>query len=171
MQPAILYIFSGLPATGKSTLASLLALHKNAVFLRIDTIEQGMRDLYGVSIEYEGYKLAHRIASENLQTGISVVCDSCNPLELTRRDWEAVATSANARFVNIETICSDEAVHQHRVETRESTVKNLVLPAWPEVLNREYHSWTQPRIVIDTAHRTIEACFSDLLNELSQITI
>lgn len=40
----MLYIFSGLPGTGKSTLAQYLAKTLGAVYLRIDTIEQAMKD-------------------------------------------------------------------------------------------------------------------------------
>ncbi|MCE5382318.1 AAA family ATPase, partial [Pectobacterium punjabense] len=36
----MLIIFGGLPGTGKSTIARLLATRLNAVWLRIDTIEQ-----------------------------------------------------------------------------------------------------------------------------------
>jgi predicted kinase len=39
-----LYIFSGLPGSGKSSLAKLLACERHAVYLRIDTIEQGLRE-------------------------------------------------------------------------------------------------------------------------------
>jgi len=39
---SILYIFSGLPGTGKSTLAKIIARKLNAVYIRIDTIEQGL---------------------------------------------------------------------------------------------------------------------------------
>ena len=36
---SVLYIFSGLPASGKSTLAKNLSKILKAVFIRIDTIE------------------------------------------------------------------------------------------------------------------------------------
>ena len=38
----MLYIFGGLPGTGKTTLARYLAHHQRAVYLRIDTIEQAL---------------------------------------------------------------------------------------------------------------------------------
>ena len=49
-----LYIFSGLPGTGKSTLAKRVAQHFDALYLRIDTIEQALRELYNVDVEGEG---------------------------------------------------------------------------------------------------------------------
>jgi len=39
-----LFIFSGLPGTGKTTLSRQLAQHVGAAYLRIDTIEQALRD-------------------------------------------------------------------------------------------------------------------------------
>ena len=45
-----LFIFSGLPATGKSTLAQGLSKHIHGVYLRIDTIEQGKEsEIYATS--------------------------------------------------------------------------------------------------------------------------
>jgi len=43
MAAPTLYIFAGLPASGKTTLAQLLAVELKAVHLRIDTIEQALR--------------------------------------------------------------------------------------------------------------------------------
>lgn len=79
MKTPTLYIFSGLPATGKSTLAELLARRLGAAYVRIDTIEQALRDLCSVDVQGEGYRLAYRVAADNLRLGISVVADSCNP--------------------------------------------------------------------------------------------
>lgn len=55
---AVLFIFSGLPAVGKSTIAQYVAKKHKAVYLRIDTIEQGLRDLCNVKVQGEGYRLA-----------------------------------------------------------------------------------------------------------------
>ena len=79
-----LYIFAGLPGSGKTTLSRQLARRFGAAYLRIDTIEQALRDLCGVAVTGEGYRLSYRVAADNLQLGVSVVADSCNPIELTR---------------------------------------------------------------------------------------
>jgi predicted kinase len=164
---ATLYVFSGLPGTGKTALSQRLAMQIEAAFLRIDTIEQGLRDLCGVVVEGEGYRLAYRVATDNLRLGVSVVADSCNPVELTRGEWETVARDAQVRCVNIEVICSDALEHRRRVESRKPSVPGLVLPTWEDVLGREYHAWTRERIVIDTAWRTENECFEQLLNSLA----
>jgi predicted kinase len=163
-----LYILAGLPASGKTTLAQLLAADRNAVHLRIDTIEQALRDLFDLRVEGEGYRLAYRIAADNLRLGLSVVADSCNPIELTRREWEGVAQSEGADYVNVEIVCSDSAEHRRRVENRVNSVPNLKLPTWEDVVAREYHSWNAPRIKIDTSGTLPERSYEQLrllLNE------
>lgn len=162
----MLYIFSGLPGSGKSTLAQLVAPQLDAMYLRIDTIEQALRELCSFDVSGEGYRLAYRIASDNLRLGLNVVADSCNPIELTRGEWEQVAREAEADHVNIEVICSDSGEHRRRVETRMSQVSGLRLPTWSEVETREYHGWTVDRVVIDTAGRSDGECASDLLSKL-----
>lgn len=161
-----LYIFSGLPGSGKSTLARSLAQQLSAVWLRIDTIEQGLRDLCDFNVEGEGYRLAYRIAADNLQQGISVVADSCNPIKLTRREWEEVALNSGTDFVNVEVICSNGEEHRQRVETRRADVSGLTLPDWAAVMNREYHDWTVERTVVDTAGRTESESLQDLMNRI-----
>ncbi len=161
MKP-ILFIMAGLPATGKSTLAKLIAKKYNAVYLRIDTVEQGLRDLCSIDVQGEGYRLSYRIAEDNLQLGHHVVADSCNPITLTREEWEEVAKKNDCAFVNIEIVCSDKTEHRHRVESRISGVKGLEQLAWEDVENREYHAWKTERIVIDTAHKTVEESFEEI---------
>jgi predicted kinase len=107
------------------------------------------------------------VAADNLRLGVSVVADSCNPLALTRREWEEVAAGAGVPAVNIEVICSDEAEHRRRVETRECGVPGLKLPDWKAVQEREYHAWDKDRIVVDTAGKTEAACLEELLAALA----
>lgn len=164
---ATLFIFSGLPASGKTTLSKLLAKSKGAVYLRIDTVEQALRD-FSFDVREEGYGVCCRIALDNLKLGLSVVADSCNPIELTRRAWEEVARTANAEFVNFEIICSDKSAHKRRAETRTTDVRGHKLPTWEEIENREYHKWQHEheRTVIDTAERTESECFKMLLGAI-----
>jgi predicted kinase len=164
----MLIAFSGLPGTGKTSIARELAKRLHATYLRIDTIEQAIVSCGNIDpIMEEGYETAYRVAAENLRIGQHVVADSANTLEVTREAWAEVAREANVRLINVEIICSDETEHQRRVETRSSDIPDLVQPTWEMVKNREYHPWTQPRIVVDTAGRSIGDCVGQLLSELA----
>ena len=159
---SVLYIFSGLPGVGKSTLASALAKHIGVTYLRVDAIEQGLRDIYRVDVDDEGYQLAFRIATDNLKRGLSVVTDSCNSVSESRTAWQHVATDLGIQFVNIEVICSDKAEHQRRVESRQSCIQNLTLPTWKQVQAREYLLWEKEIARLDTAGKTIQQSIDEL---------
>lgn len=162
-----LIIFSGLPGSGKSTLAGRLATHLKAIYLRIDTVEQALRDVCSITqVEGMGYRLSYRLAQENLLLGNTVIADSVNPWHLTRQEWINVAQEIGSPFINIEVICSDKTEHQRRIETRAPSVHGLKNPTWEEVLARDYHPWNQERIRLDTNGKTIDESFQELLRHL-----
>ena len=167
MKLGTLVILSGLPGSGKSTLGKQLASKLGAMYLRIDTIEQGLRDVCGLSqIDGKGYALTYRIAQENLSLGNNVIADSVNPWELTRSEWNNVAKEIGAVFINVEVICADKNEHRRRVEGRGSSVPGLKVPTWEEVEKRDYHPWTSARVVFDTSGKSIDQCANDLVIEL-----
>lgn len=118
-----------------------------------------------MAVQAEGYQLAYRLAADNLRLGLPVIADSCNPIELTRDEWEEVARQAQARFVNIQVICSNQREHRERLVRRHSGGA----VTWDEVERREYHPWTRERIVIETAGRTEAECFDELLSRLAVV--
>jgi predicted kinase len=164
----ILYIFSGLPGTGKSTLAKNLAEKLNAVYIRIDTIEQAIRDLCNFNVQAEGYRLAYRIVEDNLNIGNNVISDQCNPIKLTRKEWENIALKNKCKYINIEIICSNKIEHKNRVENRKEEIENLKLPTWEEIMEREYDKWEEEHIIIDTANKKIEECTNELMKKISK---
>jgi len=164
MKKGVLFIFSGLPGSGKSTMAAKLASSLSAIYLRIDTVEQGLRDICGISqIDGKGYRLSYRIAQENLQIGNLVIADSVNPEHFTRREWNAVASDIGANFLNIEVFCSDKNEHKYRVENRGPSIIGAKPPTWNDVSNRTYHAWTEDRITLDTAGKDPEQSYKELL--------
>ena len=100
----MLVVLSGLPGVGKTTIARELAAAMDAVHVRIDSIEQALRNA-GWKVEGEGYSVAHAVAEDNLRIGRSVVADCVNPWPLTRREWLAVAHRAGVRAINVEVVC------------------------------------------------------------------
>jgi predicted kinase len=161
----MLVIFSGLPASGKTAIARELARRLDAVYLRIDSIEQAIRNYrsLGEPLNDLGYRVAHAIAEDNLRLGRTVVADSVNPLRITRDAWRNVATRAGVRALEIEIRCSDAVEHRRRVETRVSEIPGLKLPAWEEVVSREYEPWDREHFVVETAGRTMEECVEEIL--------
>lgn len=163
----VLYIFSGLPGTGKSTLAAALAQGLHAAYVRVDVVEQAMRDA-GVWIDGPaGYVVCYEMTKQNLRLGLDVVADSVNPLHETRQAWRDVAQSLAVLFVEIEVVCSDKQEHRRRVVSRVVDVPGLVLPMWAEVEARPYEGWDRPHIVIDTAHQTVAESLAALRYTLS----
>ena len=154
----MLIIFSGYPATGKTAIARELARQIGAVYLRIDSIEQAIRDSETVEqpLNDAGYCVGYALAEDNLRLGRTVVADSVNPLSLTRDAWIAVAHRAQVSAIEIEVQCSDESEHRRRVETRTSDIPGLQLPTWDQVVAREYQPWNREHLVIDTAASDIE---------------
>lgn len=153
-----LIIFSGLPGTGKTATARELARQIGATYLRIDSIEQAIRDS-GASthpMSDAGYRIGYALAEENLLLGRDVIADSVNPLSLTRDAWLEVAKNTHARALEIEIQCSDATEHRHRVETRASDIPGLRLPTWNEIVSREYHVWEREPLIIDTASCDVE---------------
>ncbi|MCU1772850.1 AAA family ATPase [Pseudomonas sp. 13B_3.2_Bac1] len=74
----MLIVFSGLPGTGKTTIARSLATRLDATYLSIDTIEQAIRNagVLADDVGTSGYRVANELAVNNLRPGHSVVVQS-----------------------------------------------------------------------------------------------
>lgn len=165
----MLIIFGGLPGVGKTTIARALARRLKAVHLRIDTIEQAIKNTRSFSGDMKdlGYKIAYQLAKDNLLIGNSVVADSVNSVQITRDAWRDVAASIEKPFIEIEVICSDLQAHKKRTEERVSDIENFTLPTWEKVCKREYHAWSLQGIQLDTAKNDVEHCVEKIITYLS----
>ena len=82
-------LFSGMPGSGKTTLARALCEGGRAVHLRVDTIERAIREssLAPPSAIDAGYRVASAQASELAALGHDVICDAVNAAARGRDLW------------------------------------------------------------------------------------
>lgn len=169
----ILVVLGGLPGVGKSTVARALLARWPAVYMRIDTIEQTLRDsgvLFAGEVGAAGYRVAYALARTQLALGMPVLADCVNPLPVTRDAWRAVAREAQVPVLEVELICSDVAEHQRRVETRATDVPGLVAPTWQAVLQHNYSGWEQEWLVVDTANSSAAEAAQHILSMLRPLS-
>jgi predicted kinase len=161
----MLIIFSGLPGTGKSTLARKLAGQLQATYLRIDTIEDEMLDQDAAPLVARGggYCVAYAVAADNLKLGRAVVADSVNPIRITRDAWHEVARNSGVPYFDIAVVCHDVQEHRRRIDARTSGTRGS---NWLAIQEREFEPPDEATIVIDTSGRTAQQCLVDLSEAL-----
>ncbi len=159
MAAPLLIVLGGLPGSGKTTVARLLAARLGALHLRIDSIEEAIRAsvLAPEDVADAGYRAAFAVATDNLRLGRTVIGDSVNPLELSRAAWRDAAAQAGAACLEVELVCSDAAEHRRRVEARRADLPGQRLPDWAAVESRAYEPWQGERMLLDTAELSAEA--------------
>ena len=147
-----LVLVTGLPGTGKSTVAEATAEVFGAAVLGHDWAMSGLRPYQELQDALDamepsghrvvGWSILHALAAAQLRAGRSVVLDG-----VARRS-EIAACRGNAlredsRFVMIATQCSDRALHRSRIEGRQRSIPNWYEVGWSSV-ERSLDAWEQP---------------------------
>jgi predicted kinase len=95
----VLLVVSGLPGTGKSTVADALAGRLHAVRVSVDAIQEGML-ASGLPASWStgaaAYGAGAAVAGMNLSNGATVVVDAVNDSEAARDTWRSAAARAEA---------------------------------------------------------------------------
>ncbi len=167
----MLVVVGGLPGTGKTGIAREVARRSGAAYLRIDAIEQAIRDAAGLGedVGAVGYEVAYALAEANLAIGRLVVADSVNPIAATRETWRQVAARTGSPLLEVEILCSDKAEHRRRVESRRADIPGLRQPSWEQVVAREYEPWPEATLVIDTTSSSISKAVSSICERIETV--
>jgi predicted kinase len=165
-----LIVVSGLPGSGKSTVADGLSRRLSIPVFSVDPIEAAMwRN--GIAKSQTGiaaYEVAAALADEHLRLGHSVIIDAVNPIEAPRAGWRTLAAKHKAGMKIIECVCANEAIHRQRIEARRRNIDGMPEVTWSRVLERraEYQPWTDPRLTLDTSDGAPEKLLAEALDYL-----
>jgi predicted kinase len=143
---ASLIVLSGLPGTGKTTLARAVGMALGAVVVGIPEVEAAIVRAgvpRGGTSEVAAAAASALAAERALIAGATVVVDGTNAIEAAREPWRAVAARVQAQLVIVEVVCTDLNEHRRRVEADPSA------PGWNQVLGAKFEPWRQQRLVVD----------------------
>jgi predicted kinase len=163
-----LFLVSGLPGSGKSTVADGLSRRLSIPIFSIDPIEAAMwRN--GIAPDQTGiaaYEVAVALADEQLRLGHSVIVDAVNPIEAPRQGWRNLAAKYRADLKIIECVCVNETTHRRRIEARIRNIEGMPEIPWSRVLERraEYEPWPDERRTLDTSDGPPEQLLADALD-------
>lgn len=148
-------VMSGLPGSGKSTVAEGIASNLAFSILSVDPIEAAMWRS-GISQDATGiaaYSVAATLAEENLRLGNSVIIDAVNPVEEARKPWRDIALRCKAAISVIHCKCDNVSTHRHRIESRVRGIPGMPEVTWERVLEREaeFEAWVDAHLSLDTS--------------------
>ena len=133
-----LVIFSGLPGTGKSTLANRLARELRWPLLRIDDVVGDVPDNPGVEFWDSKVEILLGLGEVQLDLGLSVIVDSVF-MNTDRHHAQQIAAKYGAHFRPIYTFVSDDKVWEQRVTARFDQLNNKDVATWERIQHQRGH--------------------------------
>ena len=152
-----LIVISGLPDTGKSTLAEAVGKHfcipvfakdwLEATLLRSELVPANKNKPMGSA----GYQLLSTLAERQLMLDQSVILDSVASTQTIRETWHNLTKQYQAEWLVIECICSDESTHRSQLSKRQRGIPGWHELTWPDVekVQQYYLPWQDERLILD----------------------
>lgn len=167
-------VFTGLPGTGKSTLADAAAVDLGVPAFAGDWLLGALapsRVLHGLDRE-ESLRLYRRLlftlALRQAMLGQSAILD-CLVTDEVANEWRERLAEHGARLRLVECVCSDEALHRTRLEGRRRDIPGWHEVGWDHVerMRAEFPPLSLDRLVLDSVDpfndnlRTVLDFFAD----------
>lgn len=161
MKKPQLIVMSGLPGSGKSTIAEKIAGQLMIPLFSVDPIESAIIKS-GIEKSFEtglaAYLVAEALADEQLQLGNSVIIDAVNAEEEGKDVWRGLAKRHSLKPVIVNVVIEDVELHKQRLESRVRNLHGFSEITWDKVEARKkvFTSWREPVIQLDGSNE-IEA--------------
>ena len=159
-----LVIFSGLPGTGKSTLANRLARELQVPLLSIDDVVGDVPE--NPTVEFWDSKVAILLglAERQLELSLSVIVDSVF-MNMDRNHAQQIARDHQASFRPIYTYVSDDKVWEERVTARYEQLNHKNVASWERIQYQRGHfrKWQPDTALFVDAVNPVEQNYADVL--------
>ena len=161
MIAVVLVLMTGLPGTGKSTVADAVARSIGACVVSADPIDAA---LVAAGVPNEdgkvGYEVMKALAANELDAVRGVVIDAVNPFRFVRQAYFDLASGNRAPVSVIVTVCSDVEVHRRRIESRRARGEKGIDWAGVERQIGYYEQYEGECLVLDAVDSPDDNCAS-----------